>query len=264
MAQLVEFVTGTWVEGLDEETCREAEALSRVMTGGTFDALLALMMFEQAHAVPRDFGKDEWDRERERERVREEELAADDPRDFRAPDYMEWRLRISEQARRDIMREKWEAGELPDELKHRLPFLHAQTFVTALAQVRRALSELAKMDLDGAEAEVRAACGDLDAAVPSLKNVRDSVEHAEDRSRGRSHGRKMTLAPVSTNVIDAPGGALIAGMLNNNKFGWTVADGTYQEVEVSDATVEAARAAVQRALDALPWKAHGFPFYVPR
>jgi hypothetical protein len=112
MAQLVEFVTGTWVEGLDEETCREAEALSRVMTGGTFDALLALIMFEQAHAVRRDFGKDEWDRERERERVREEELAADDPRDFGAPDYMEWRLRISEQARRDIMREKGERREL--------------------------------------------------------------------------------------------------------------------------------------------------------
>jgi hypothetical protein len=28
-------------------------------------------------------------------------------------------------------------------------------------------------------------------------------------------------------------------------------------------TLEAARAAVQRALDALPWQAHGYPTYVP-
>jgi len=48
-------------------------------------------------------------------------------------------------------------------------------------------------------------------------------------------------------------------MLNNHRFGWTVEDGTYQDVEVSDATIEVARAVVQRALDALPWTKHGYP-----
>jgi hypothetical protein len=265
MAEFVEFVVGTWLEGLEEEVGREAEALCRVMTQGVVDAMLALAMFETACSFPRDFSSEAWERERGRERVREEELAAaEDPREFTAPDYMKWRLELSERARRSIIREKWVSGELSDGLKHRLPFLHAQTFVHALAQVFRALQKLAALNLGDAEAEVTAACGDFERAAPSLKGVRDSVEHAEDRSRGRSHGQKMTLAPVLNTAIHAPGGGvLIAGMLNNNNFGWTIADGTYQEVEVSDRTIEAARAAVQRALDALPWKEHGYPHYVP-
>ena len=36
-----------------------------------------------------------------------------------------------------------------------------------------------------------------------------------------------------------------------------------EEVEVSDETLEAARAAVQSALDVLPWKTHGYPRYIP-
>jgi hypothetical protein len=65
-------------------------------------------------------------------------------------------------------------------------------------------------------------------------------------------------------AVHAPGGgALLAGMLNNDSFGWTTDDGTYQEVAVSDDTLEIARAAVQRALDALPWKSYGYPRYLP-
>jgi hypothetical protein len=52
-------------------------------------------------------------------------------------------------------------------------------------------------------------------------------------------------------------------MLNGRHFGCTVEDGTYAEVEVSDATVEVARAAVQRVYDALPWRTHGCPRYIP-
>jgi hypothetical protein len=254
---------GTWLEGLDDETRRDAEALCRLTADGVVDAMLALAMFETARSSPRDSSEEAWEREREREREREEELAAEDPHDLTAPGYMEWRMRLSERARRSIVREKWASGELSDALKHRLPFLHAETFVNSLAQVERALGRLADLDLGAAQSEVVAACADLEAAIPGLKAVRDSVEHAEDRGRGRSYGKKITLAPVSNQAISAPSGVLIAGMLNNNRFGWTAADGTYQEVEVSDATIEAARAPVQRALDAMPWKPHGYPHCVP-
>ena len=47
---------------------------------------------------------------------------------------------------------------------------------------------------------------------------------------------------------------MIINALNNQHFGGTIADGTYVEVEVADATTEVARAAVQAVFDALPWK----------
>lgn len=184
MPQFVEFVTGTWVEGLDADVGHEAEALSGLLTRGVLDAVLALAMFEQARNAPHDHSQAAWERDRQLERIREEELASEDPRDCTAPDFMEWRMRISEQARRDVVRAKWEAGELPDELKHRLPFLHAQTFVTALAQVGRAMYALAELDTGSAKVELLAARDDFAAALPTLKHVRDSVEHAEDRLRG--------------------------------------------------------------------------------
>lgn len=41
---------------------------------------------------------------------------------------------------------------------------------------------------------------------------------------------------------------------NNQHFGGTIADGTYAEVEVADATTEIARVAVQAVYDSLPWR----------
>jgi hypothetical protein len=247
MAQFVEFTTGLWLDGLDADLTREVQTLAHLLPHGVLDAVLALAMFEQAcQAMQSESHRDSWERDRRLEHEREQELTAADPRDPGAPDYIEWRLRLSEQARRDVMRQKWAAGELPRELQHRLPFVHAEAFVIALAQVRRRLQELGETGVD-VSGEIARACTDFDASVPALTAARDSVEQ------------------VTSNAMHAPGGrAPIGGMLNNNRFGWSVDDGGYQEVEISDATVEAARAAVQRALDSLPWRRHGYPTYLPR
>jgi hypothetical protein len=156
----------------------------------------------------------------------------------------------------DVARVKWEAGELPQSLQLRLPALHAHSFIRSLAQAGRALSALSDLDLGPASAEVSQAYGDLDAAIPSLKDVRDSIEHAEDRMRGQSRGCKLSLAPIVQGPIHAPDGGVLVGdlLVDGRTLGWTTADGSLQHVEISDATIESARAAVQRALDALPWK----------
>jgi hypothetical protein len=266
VAQLVELVRGTWLEGLDEDVGREIESLCDVMADRVTDAVLSLAMFEQvSNRPPRALDKDAWERDRAAERFREDELAAQDPREFTAPDYGEWRMKISEQARRDVVQAKWSAGELPQEYEHRLPFLHARTFLTSLAQLSRALQAVAKLDTGAAKDEIVAARDAFDDALPALKPVRDSVEHAEDRMRGLDkHKKKLTLAPITNSAIHAPGGGVLVGdMLNGRHFGGTVEDGTYAEAEVSDATLEVARVAVQRVYDALPWRTHGYPRYIP-
>ena len=268
MAQLVELVCGTWLEGLDldENASREVDTLRSVMADRVLDAVLSLAMFEQASGrAPSALDEGAWERDRTAERAREEELAAEDPRDFTAPDYGEWRMKLSEQARRDVVRAKWSAGELPQEYERRLPFLHARTFLTSLAQLGRALHALAQLDTGEAQDEIAAARDAFEDALPALKPVRDSVEHAEDRMRGLDkRSTKMTLAPITNSAIHAPGGGVLVGdMLTGRHFGCTVEDGTYAEIEVSDATVEVARAAVQRVYDALPWRTHGYPRYIP-
>lgn len=73
--------------------------------------------------------------------------------------------------------------------------------------------------------------------------------------RGQAFGKKIATKPVNNSLIHAPnGGAMIIDALNNQHFGGTIADGTYAEVEIADATTEVARAAVQAVYDALPWR----------
>lgn len=48
---------------------------------------------------------------------------------------------------------------------------------------------------------------------------------------------------------------MIIDNLNGDHYGGTIADGSYAEVEVADATSEIARVAVQAVFDALPWRA---------
>lgn len=93
------------------------------------------------------------------------------------------------------------------------------------------------------------------AALPGLKHVRNSAEHGEDRVRGQAFGKKIATQRVSNSLIHAPnGGAIAVDALNDHHFGGTIADGTYTEVEVADATIEIARTAVQATYDALPWR----------
>ncbi len=257
---------GTWLDGLDPSVRRETEALSRVLTGCFADAVMALLMFEQQMA--RDTFEARMakrNRDQAAQRIREQELEAQEVQEIAPSEYGKWRIALYERARQDVMQARWQGGELPDAYAHRLPFIHARTFLTSLARVERAMSVMAKLDLGGAESDVTAARDVFETALPGLKGVRDSIEHAEDRMRGKGRfGRELTLAAITNQLVHAPaGGVLIGDALNGRNFGCTIEDGTYAEVEVSEATIGVAQAGLQAVFDALPWKEHGYPSYEP-
>ncbi|MXF14398.1 hypothetical protein FQ010_27010, partial [Escherichia coli] len=71
---------------------------------------------------------------------------------------------------------------------------------------------------------------------PDLRGVRNSTQHREDRARGLGVGREpkpLNLQPISNTFINAPQGALILNNLNGTKFGSTMSDGHYGEVDIS-------------------------------
>ena len=168
---------------------------------------------------------------------------------------------VRDRASIEAKRQKWREGRTPDSYEHRLPFIHAKSCLYALDTLQKSLEVLAA--LSSAPAEVEAALAEFETAVPSLKHVRDSSHHAEDRVQGKKRKERIDLQPVTNSAIHAPGrGVLIVDMLNNNRYGGTLADGTYGEVEVSVETVSAAQQAVQRVLSAYAWA--GPPTHMPR
>jgi hypothetical protein len=225
---------------------------------GLADSVISLALFEQAAEEgrrPRD--SHAWERDADARRQREAELEAEDPRDFSAPDYFEWRTSLAARAARDVLHARWERGEWPETYRFRLAFIHARSFIHSLAQVRRALHAIADYDIgdEGRKTSVRSAIEGLDIALPGLKGIRDSNEHAEDRVRSRVRNQPLKLGPVVSAIVDAPrGGALVMNALYGHTFGCTIADGTFAEVDLTDATVEATRVAIQTVVDALPWK----------
>ncbi|WP_419207036.1 hypothetical protein ACN08N_19845 [Photobacterium leiognathi subsp. mandapamensis] len=82
----------------------------------------------------------------------------------------------------------------------------------------------------------------------------------EDRSRGLGAGRRgqppqpLELKPIDNGMVKSENGALMLNCLNGTKYGNTMADGHYGEVDVSPASMEALRSVFQRLLEAFPWK----------
>jgi hypothetical protein len=121
------------------------------------------------------------------------------------------------------------------------PQLHARTFVLTLRMIGTLMETI--VNEAGAEYETLARIsGEYDTAFPRLRDLRNSIAHAEDRLRGLAH--KKPIQPLEVPGITIGGGVFFNGMLRNRSFGWTLADGTYGECEVSEASLRTAVAHV--------------------
>ena len=257
---------GFTLEGLPSDTAHAVMGLCSLMSSRLIEAALAIDLYEDATrqvaallSVEMEERHAREDAERELVREREAELGLGEmrvPGLAWTPEVRRQEGEIREQAEREVLHAKWHKGAIPQDYIKRGPFLHARSFVSSVAQIERVLRELKCLSLGDADAEIAAAHTEMTAAIPGLKKVRDSSEHAATRVQGkRKYDKRLDLQPVDNNMIHAPhGNVLIVESLHGNRFGGTIEDGSYADVEVSDATLEAARAAIQRALDALPWR----------
>ncbi len=267
MATIRELARGVWLDAsaVPEDFRHDVEMLCHLLSDCIADLVVSLSMFEQAQidshlrrqarsGLVRN--EEAWQREGQRRREREVELEAAAGITWGHPDYFEKSEAIREQVRREMLREKWAREGGPESYQHRMVFIHARSFVATLALLQRSVLAMARYDFEPGVVEmIRTACDDFALALPGLKDVRDSSAHLEDRVRGEKHGKKIDTKPIMNSMIHAPGGGvMVTESLNNQHFGGTIADGSYAEVDVADATTEIARVAVQAVYDALPWR----------
>lgn len=142
----------------------------------------------------------------------------------------------------EMKREVWQAGEMPKGYMRCLPFMYAKLFVYALDSISRFLDKLAR--IPGVPSEVVKQEIAFDTAFPTLREVRNSAQHLEDRGRGLGKGGR----PLKLSA-----GVLFLGCLNDNRYGMTMADGQYGEVEVSLQSLQNAQVCIQKTLNAFKW-----------
>jgi hypothetical protein len=160
--------------------------------------------------------------------------------------------------------EEWENGTEPESFKQARLFMFAKAFLFAFDSFYKALNVLAKNSL--ASATIAALVARMDAEFPDVVGVRNSAHHPEDRIRRLKTGGKTidvkTPKKLAT-VVNATGGTFFAvQFLNGTKYGNTMADGEYGEIDVSADSLEKLRQVFQETLDSFAWG--GFMSVLPR
>ncbi len=249
---------------MSAEVRRDAEALFYLLESTLADVAISLTMFETSRAgFRRDMASGP--EQDERHRLAEQSVRAryDDALRLEADPDTCWSVAMAtnDQLRAEIQLARWEGGEVPQTYQLRIVFLYAKAFTFALDTIGKGLRALA--GLEGAPEAARHPSSAFDAAFPQLVHVRDSAHHAEDRVRGKDRkGQRINLQPIVDEAINAPhGGVLVIDQLMNDRYGGTLGDGSYGEVEVSLKSAAVAQQAIQAAVDAWTWK--GSPRMTP-
>lgn len=157
-------------------------------------------------------------------------------------------------------RKLWEMGFVPNTYSSSLVFIYAKTFLFSIDNIYKLIGSLCKYEnIPNKILEVKSL---FQIEFPDLIEVRNSAHHVEDR--GRRLGKRaipLDLKPIDNNMIKSSGGTLIMSCLNGNKYGNTMADGFYGEVEVSLHSLNFVRDCIQKIINSFTWK--GSKSYYP-
>ena len=244
-------VPGTWLNYEDRDWSWEVEGQIRHLQSQFFEANAALNLFIQTQGMRPSFANKET-RERDSQRryeiqqIIERERAGTSTHDG-------WdEIRFEVEVR--FKREQWSSGRIPREFEYNAPFVYARAFLYALDAFDKFLGVLSKTK--SVPAELIKLHGMMASAFPHLREVRNSVQHLEDRSRLLNQkGKRIDLKPINNSMVNAPGGGvLMLNCLNGSNYGSTMSDGHYGEVEVSPKSMIKLQEILQAVLQVFKWK----------
>lgn len=251
-------IPGTWLSHEDRDWSWRMQNQLHTLTSQFFEANLALNLFVGAtRAKPSFASRETW----EQDAQRRYEIRSTVESELGGLGIAEWEAVHLESERR-FKRKKWSNGGVPREFEHNVPLLYARAFLYALDAFDKILGVLAHEP--GVPSQVAEWHAQLEVHFPHLRGVRNTVQHIEDRGRGLGAGRNpkpLDLKPINNNLIKAPGGALVINSLNGSRYGSTMADGHYGEVDISPQSMEHLQRILVGVLELFQW--HGPKEHLP-
>ena len=130
--------------------------------------------------------------------------------------------------------------------------MHARTFISSLDLFDKVLKVLAAEP--GVPDSLKDLQAEMKAAFPSLRGVRDSVQHLEQRLQGEARGKALPAKPVDNPLVKAQSAVGIMNNLNGSKYGTVTEGGEYREVDVSPKSMERLQQILQNVLKSFSWK----------
>lgn len=244
---------GTWLDYEDRDWSWKIQSQLRSLESQFFEANTALNLFIHARAVRSSFAsRDNWERDSHRrseiQRAIEQERGVTTSRD-------DWDAILFETDVR-FKREQWSSGRAPREFEYNRPFIYARAFLYALDAFDKFLGVLAKEP--NVPEQIAAFHVQMAEAFPHLRGVRNSAQHLEDRARGLGAGKEpkpLDLKPITNNLINAPGGGvLVLNSLNGSRYGSTMSDGHYGEIDVAPEAMQNLQRILEGVLQSFKWR----------
>lgn len=247
---------GIWIEGLEEDAAWRIGGQIQCLEAALLEANVALNMFDQATASDQTEARPTAELE-VRRRIScqvEKELFPDRfipmgmPSDRLQKEYNRRRSLVDTKVRHEM----WQKGFLPRSLLTKRRFICAKAFIHALDLFDKFLSDITEDPV--APQTIKDIHEEFCVELPDLRGVRNSIQHAEDRSKGEKFGKKIELKKIDTSKVGIEGTALVNLALNRNMLGTTMADGNYGAIEVSVQTIEIMRSALLDVYSKFAWK----------
>jgi hypothetical protein len=239
---------GRWLDLPDRDLAFELETMLRNLEDRVAEAAITLTMFESS-VTSRVNYRVEWEKDTQIRQEVEAQLMTE-VGDLYFREFDRYRL----EGDRRALRKKAELGIPPRSYSGKVPFIHAHSFVYAVDSFGKFLDELC--DYDATPQAVKEARDEFDARLPMVRKIRNSAMHLEDRSRRYASVRDKR----EERRMDVHG-FLGLGNLEGNLLCYTIDDGTYQKVAISQDTLQVLVETVNKVLQAFPWK--GPPHVAP-
>lgn len=242
---------GTWLDYEDRDWSWRIQNLIQCLHSQFFEANTALNLFIHSQTVRLSRASEEtWERDSERRAAIQHAIKQE--RGFSMP--QDWEALHFETDVR-LKREQWAAGRVPREFQHNCSFIYARAFLYALDAFDKFLGVLAKEPQ--VPEQVAAFHGQMAEAFPNLRGVRNTAQHLEDRARSLGAGREpkpLDLKPLMNNFINAPGGGvLVLNNLNGSRYGSTMSDGHFGEIDVSPESMQHLQRMLEGVLQSFRW-----------
>lgn len=132
-----------------------------------------------------------------------------------------------------------------DPVESRLRFLYARSYVESLDRLRAFVKVLS--DQPGIPPEAKAACEIFLEQYGRIRDIRNSLQHIEERAQAKGHGGRKLAGPI----LD------LGSLMNGRWFGITTGENQHIRVEVSEQFLKDVWFALLRIVWSFQWIAVG-------
>ncbi|QQN35675.1 hypothetical protein JHW33_03245 [Rahnella aceris] len=243
---------GSFLDDKEEGWASDVAPLLRQIEVSFFEANVALNLFERHKSAQDPFLTLEQFRLKQKRR---RELGSIVRQEWSLDEHEDYKNVIFEVDVR-LKREEWQNGLYSNTLRIAEIYIYSKSFLYALDTIAKLLDVIHEVKKD--HKKIKELKERISTNFPTLKKIRDSSHHVEDRVRGLGRKNKgvhkrLELQPIDNDFIKAPGGALAINNLNGTKFGTVMADGNYGEIDVTLETLLTFQSIVQETLDSFEW-----------